>query len=86
MVDHDTDKIVARALGTASKEGEDVIMFYCAFGFFALAMTALVVGIAGAPGLGPLSSAALLVAFVFSAAGVVKVGLRRYHRHRHAYR
>jgi hypothetical protein len=75
-----------RALGTASKQGEDVIMFYWAFGFFVLAMTALVVGIAGAPGLGPLTSAALLVAFVFSVAGVMKVGLRRYHLHRHAHR
>ena len=86
MVDHDSDKIVARALGTGSKEWEDVIVFYWAFGFFVLAMSALVVGIAGAPGLGPLTNAALLVAFVFSAAGVVKVGLRRYHLHRHAHR
>ena len=86
MVDHDSDKIVATALGTASKEGEVLIMFYWAFGFFVLAMTALVVGIAGAPGLGPLTSAALLAAFVFSGAGVVKVSLRRYHLHRHAHR
>jgi hypothetical protein len=86
MVDHDSDKIVARALRTASKEWEDVIMFYWAFGFFVLAMTAFVVGIAGAPGLGPLTSAALLVAFVLSVAGVIKVGLRRYHLRRHAHR
>jgi len=62
------------------------MMFYWGFGFFVLAITALVIGIAGAPGLGPLINVALLMALVLSVAGVLKVGHRRYHFHRHAHR
>lgn len=61
-------------------------MLYWGFGFFMLSIAALVVGIAGAPGLGALTNVALLVALVFSVAGVLKVGHHRYHFYRHAHR
>lgn len=61
-------------------------MLYVGFGFLILATTALIAGIAGAPGLGPLTNVALLVALVLSVAGVLKVGHRLYHFHRHAHR
>jgi hypothetical protein len=61
-------------------------MFYWGFGFLVLAITALAISIAGAPGLGPLINVALLMTLVLSVAGVLTVGHRRYHFYRHAHR
>ena len=58
-------------------------MFYWGFGFLMLAIAALVVGMAGLPGLGPLANLALLMALVFSVAGIVKGGRHHFHRHAH---
>jgi hypothetical protein len=60
-------------------------MLYWGFGFLMLAITALVVGLAGVWGLGPLTNVALLGALVFLVAGVVTFG-RHHHVRRHAHR
>ena len=51
-----------------------------------LAITALVVGIVGVAGLGPVTNVLLLAAFAFLAVGVVTIGHRQHHFHRHARR
>jgi hypothetical protein len=61
-------------------------MLYWGFGFLMLAITALVVGLAGVPGLGLLTNVALLVGLGFLAADVFNHGHRKYHFHRHAHR
>ena len=61
-------------------------MLYLGLGFLVLGVVALVLGFAaGVPGLGPLASVALLMAFVLSVAGAI---FGRHHDHvgRHAHR
>ena len=61
-------------------------MLYLGLGFLVLAVVALVLGFAvGVPGLGPLASVALLMAFVVSVAGVI-LGYRHDHIGRHSHR
>jgi hypothetical protein len=61
-------------------------MLYWGFGLLMLAISALVVSIAGVPGLGPIINVALLAALVFLAVGVVTFGHRRQLFRRHAHR
>ena len=61
-------------------------MLYLGFGFLTLALSAFIVGVAGVPGLGPVTNVALLAALVFSAIGVATFGHRRHLFHRHAHR
>lgn len=60
-------------------------MLYLGAGFLMVAITALVVGLAGVRGLGPLTNVALLVALVFLVAGTVTFG-RRHQPQRHSHR
>lgn len=61
-------------------------MIYLGFGLLMLAISALVIGVAGVPGLGPVTNVALLAALAFFAVGVVTFGWRLLHFRRHAHR
>ena len=61
-------------------------MLYVGLGFVMLAITALVVGVAGVRGLGLLTNVALLVGLGFLVADVFNRGHRKSHFHRHARR
>ena len=55
-------------------------------GLLMLAITALIIGIVGVPGLGPVTNVVFLAAFVFLAIGVVTIGHHQHHFRRHARR
>ena len=61
-------------------------MLYWGFGFLLLAIAAFLLGIEGAPGLGPVTNIALVAALALLAGGIMTSGHRRHHFHRRAHR
>ena len=59
-------------------------MLYWGFGFVLLAIAAFLVGIEGAPGLGPVTNIALVAAMALLAGGIMTSGHRdHFHRRTH---